>query len=188
MSIRIATLEDAPAIRSIYSQYIDTAITFENVMPALAEFEERISSTLVDYPYFVLCDDSTSLVIGYAYAHRFQSRAAYRWGAELSIYIDSAHTSAGAGRILYGLLIDILKEQSVRTVYGCVTLPNTRSERLHESMGFKKSAHFVKCGFKNGVWHDVAWYEKQIGSYDVPDEITPFSKLNFPLNHPLLKG
>lgn len=41
--IRFAAEKDISAIRSIYSQYINTAFTFENMLPTEKEFAQRIS-------------------------------------------------------------------------------------------------------------------------------------------------
>ena len=86
------------------------------------EFTERIYNISKGYPYIV-CEDEEGAIIGYAYAHRHMEREAYQWNAELSIYIDRTFISKGIGKKLYCILIEILKLQGIRTVYGCVTLP-----------------------------------------------------------------
>ncbi len=176
MKIRLATEYDAEGALAIYAQYINTPITFEYTLPAVEEFTRRIQTTLVDYPYLVCCESDR--VCGYAYAHRLQEREAYQWGAELSVYLDAGITARGIGKALYRTLIELLKQQGVRTVYGCVTVPNPRSEKLHERMGFHRSGDWKRAGFKDGAWHDVAWFEKEIAPCDVPPQpITPFSRL-----------
>ena len=86
-------------------------------------------------------------------------RAAYQWNAELSIYIRREFVSCGMGRMLYGILMDILKTQGVKNVYGGIALPNRESEGLHESMGYK-------CG----GWHDVCWFEKRLEAVEKEPE------------------
>lgn len=176
MEIRIATEDDAAEALAVYSRYIGTPITFEYELPSVGEFARRIRSTLAEYPYLVYTE--AERVRGYAYAHRLAEREAYRWGAELSVYLDSGVTSRGIGGVLYGVLIDLLKQQGVRTVYGCVTSPNPRSERLHEKLGFRRIGTLRRAGFKCGAWHDVTWFEKEIAVYDVPPpELIPFSRI-----------
>ena len=175
MNFRIATIDDAAELSAIYSQYIHTAITFEYTLPSVKEFSQRVGSTLKEYPYPV-CVESGK-ICGYACAHRIQAREAYQWGAELSIYLDAAVTSRGIGKKLYSLLIDLLKRQGVRTVYGCVATPNPRSEKLHERLGFRTIGVFRRAGFKAGSWHDVTWFEKSIARYDVPAALIPFPKI-----------
>lgn len=160
MHIRFAAEEDAKALLAIYSQYIDTPVTFEYDLPTEEEFAARIRDTIREYPYLVWEDGEK--IVGYAYAHRHRERAAYQWNAELSIYLDREYTARGAGKKLYGMLIDILRLQGIRTVYGNVTVPNEKSERLHLSMGFQPAGLWHDAGYKNGAWHDVAWFEKPI--------------------------
>lgn len=81
-------------------------------------------------------------MLGYAYAHRFQERAAYQWGAELSVYLDRGCVSHGIGSQLYTLLLELLRLQNVRTAYALVTLPNTKSEALHRT----SASSSVACG------------------------------------------
>jgi Sortase and related acyltransferases len=94
-------------------------------------------------------------------------RAAYQWNAELSVYIDRTCLRCGLGKALYSTLIEILRLQNIRNVYGGVTSPNENSEKLHEYFGFKKLGVYHSTGYKCGKWHDVAWFEKTIGNYDL---------------------
>lgn len=175
MKIRSATPEDATALLAIYAQYIDTPVTFEYELPSVPEFAQRVVDTSTNYPYLVCLDGNH--ILGYAYAHRLQPREAYQWSAELSIYLDRNFTGQGFGRKLYALLIELLKAQGVRTVYGCVTVPNAPSEKLHASLGFRRIGDFRNAGFKNNQWHTVTWFEKAIGDYDTPSPFIPFPEL-----------
>ena len=174
MNIRTATPQDAANLLEIYRQYIDTSITFEYALPSIIEFKRRISDTLKDYPFLVGIEDGH--IVGYTYAHRIQLRDAYQWGAELSIYLDKNFPGRGWGTQLYIRLIELLQTQGVRTVYGCVTIPNPVSEHFHEKLEFERIGFFKNAGFKNGEWHDIAWYAKNIGKYDVPSPFIPFTK------------
>ena len=166
MDIRFASEQDAAGLLAVYAQYIGTSITFETRLPSLEAFTERIRDIRRVYPYLALTDGER--IAGYAYAHRIRERAAYDWCAELSVYLDRDCTSRGWGQRLYGLLMDLLALQNVKTAIGCVTVPNAASERLHASMGFARVGLSPSSGYKNGAWHDVAWFEKPLGPYDVP--------------------
>lgn len=164
MTFRFATEKDSAALLQIYGQYLDTAVTFEYCLPTEEEFAERIRSIGSDYPYLV-CEEKEK-IIGYAYAHCHMERAAYQWNAELSVYLDGSCTSRGIGSRLYQALFEMLRLQNVKTVYGCVTVPNERSEALHEKLGFSRIGTYCLAGYKNGAWHDVCWFEKQIAPHD----------------------
>lgn len=169
--IRIVQETDTAEILGIYEPYIkDTVITFEYEIPSVDDFRSRIREISSDYPYIVCVSDGK--IIGYAYAHRQMERAAYQWNAELSVYIDKACLRCGIGKALYSALIEILQTQNVCNVYGGVTSPNENSEKLHEYFGFKRLGVYHSTGYKCGVWHDVTWFEKLIGNYDL--EPKPF--------------
>lgn len=54
ITIRTASLDDAPEILAIYAPYVvKTAVTFEYEVPALEEFRKRMENTLQKYPYLV---------------------------------------------------------------------------------------------------------------------------------------
>ncbi len=164
MGFRFAAPTDSTALLAIYGQYLDTPTTFECVLPSEEEFAGRITAFGGTYPYLVWEEDGR--IRGYAYAHRQAERAAYQWNAELSVYLDRDCTGRGVGRRLYSALMDILRLQGIRTVYGCVTLPNEKSEGLHRTMGFQKLGTYHSAGYKCGAWHDVAWFERPIAPYD----------------------
>lgn len=180
MKFRFAKESDALALLEIYDQYIDTTITFEYVLPTEEEFQQRIRKINEVYPYLV-CEENGK-IIGYAYAHRAFGRAAFQWDAELSIYLDQEVRSKGLGKKMYRMLMDILKQQGVKTVYGSVSAPNPRSVRLHESLGFHHLGSFHNTGYKCGKWCDLMWFEKQIGEYEPePKPILPIEKIKVEL-------
>lgn len=164
MIIRFATPEDSPAIVAIYAQYINTPITFEYSLPSEYEFSKRIAEISSVYPYLVC--EKEGRITGYAYAHRHMEREAYQWNAELSVYLSASCVSRGLGKRLYTVLIEILRLQGIKTVYGGVTVPNQKSEALHKALGFTVLGTYHNAGYKDGRWHDVMWFEKAIALYD----------------------
>lgn len=178
INFRFATVEDAGKILEIYKPYVEnTTITFEYDVPALEEFKNRIKNILTDYPYIV-CEYENK-ILGYAYAHKVWMRAAYQWDAELSVYIDKRYMGNGLGKKLYKILIEILKLQNVVNVYGCVTYPNEKSDRLHESFGFKRVGIFENAGYKFGKWIGVTWFHKAISEYKKnPEKLKKISQID----------
>ncbi len=164
--LRFAVPGDAGALLAIYAQYIDTSITFEYTLPPEAEFRARIESISQKYPYLV--HETDGVIDGYAYAHPYRERAAYQWGAELSVYVNRDAHGRGIGTRLYAALMELLKLQGVRAVYGVVTQPNEKSGRLHTSLGFTPAGTVHRAGFKAGRWHDVTTYEKLLTEGDDP--------------------
>lgn len=176
--ITMACPEDYETIRRIYSQYIDTPITFEYELPDEITFRKRLEGFAETYPVLV-AKDSGGHIIGYTYAHRIFDRKAYYPSCELTVYIDRYMTSKGIGKRLCSALLDILDAQGVRNVYSLVTIPNPSSEGLHASLGFRLIATLTDTGYKNGALRNVGWFEKKLScTADAGDGIKKFSELS----------
>lgn len=159
--IRPATPADAPAIAAIYNPYVrDTTITFETEHVSADVMAGRIREVLEGgYPYLVwTADDGT--VTGYAYAHRFHERAAYARTAELSVYLDAAHTGRGVGTQLYTELIERCRQRGIHLVVALVALPNPASAGMQARAGMELRGVLPEAGFKLGEWRDVGYYAR----------------------------
>lgn len=171
LNIRMATPEDAQALLDIYSYYVkNTAITFEWEVPSLEEFSNRIQNTRKKYPYLVAEKDG--VIVGYAYASLFRTRAAYAWDVETSIYVDRNCKGQGIGRALLQKLEGMLKSQGVMNIYAVITYTPVEDEYLthasikfHTKMGYEKAAEFHKCGYKFGRWYGTVTMEKFLNEH-----------------------
>lgn len=163
MLIRHADPErDAAACLAIYAPFItDSAVSFETTPPSVSEFAERIARHSQTHAYLVAEDDGK--VIGFAYGSPHRERAAYRWTAETSIYVDPAHHGRGVGTKLYEQLLDLLRAQGIRMALAGATLPNDASIALHRRCGFIQVGVLPSVGWKFGRWHDVAWLACDLG-------------------------
>jgi L-amino acid N-acyltransferase YncA len=168
-TVRDALPGDAGRCAAIYAPYVlDTAISFETEPPSAPEMARRIAAAQREHAWLVLEDGGE--VAGYAYGGPFMSRAAYRWSATVSVYLDPGRRRSGGGRALYGALLDRLAERGIRTVLGGVALPNEASEGLHRALGFEPAGTYRRVGWKLGRWHDVAWYQKHLrADWSPPD-------------------
>jgi phosphinothricin acetyltransferase len=156
--IRPVRVEDAAAIRSIYNHYIEnTVITFEEKPVDAAEMERRIKAIGVRYPWLVLEEEGN--LLGYAYVNSYRERSAYRYTAELSIYLRDGMQGRGRGSALLEGILEAVKTLELHVLISALTLPNERSVALHEKFGFGKIAVFREVGFKHGRWLDVGYWE-----------------------------
>lgn len=160
--IRPATEADSAAIAAIYAPYVlETVISFEEDAPASDEIAARIERVLAaSLPYLVA--EQAGAVIGYAYAAPWHARAAYRHSVETSIYLARDHVGQGLGKRLYSALLEQLRTRGLHVALGGITLPNAASVALHETLGFKKAAHYDQVGFKQGRWLDVGYWQRRI--------------------------
>lgn len=182
--IRVAQMQDAEALLSIYAYYVEnTAITFEYTVPTLREFEQRMQYVLSRYPYIVA--ERNGEIAGYACAGTFKQRAAYDWAVETTVYVRADQQKNGVGRELYEALEKLLALQNIQNLNACIAYLEIEDQylthnsvRFHEHMGYRLVGEFYQCGYKGGRWYNMVWMEKHIGHHeDVPPEVRAFDEI-----------
>jgi L-amino acid N-acyltransferase YncA len=152
---------DAAGCAAIYSPYVaHTVISLEEEPPGPGEFADRIEQITSGYPWLVAEDGG--VLTGYAYASRHHERAAYRWAADVALYVGERHRRQGVGRALYGALLPLLVSQGLQTVCAGITLPNDASVGLHEAFGFSLVGVYRRVAWKIGAWQDVGWWQLEL--------------------------
>jgi phosphinothricin acetyltransferase len=161
-TVRDASEDDASACAAIYAPYVrETAVSFEGEPPTPAQMAERIAGATSTHAWVVLEDDNH--VVGYAYGGPHQTRAAYRFACEVSVYVEQGRRRSGSGRALYEALFKRLAGRGYLMAVAGMTLPNEASAGLHRAMGFEPVGVYRRIGWKFGVWHDVAWAQRALG-------------------------
>ena len=156
---------DAAAVAAVYRPVVEeTAISFEEVAPDEQEMADRIRRTIPRLPWLVAERDGR--LLGYAYAAPHRERAAYRWSVDISVYVAAASRRIGVGRRLYEELLSVLRRQGYLNAHAGVTLPNEASEALHREVGMTRIGVYRRVGFKQGAWHDVAWFGMRLAEPD----------------------
>ena len=155
--IRPVNPDDAAAICAIYNYYIEnTTVTFEETPLWPDVMEERIRKISAKYPYLVWEADEIN---GYAYINTWKDRSAYRFSAEVSIYLRNGFQGRGMGHKLMERLLEEVRKTDIHCLVAGIALPNERSVALHEKFGFRKIAHFEEIGCKFNKWLDVGYWE-----------------------------
>lgn len=172
IAIRPARPEDAAAIAAIYAPYVlGGVVSFETDAPDATEIARRMAASDGLYPWLVATnggDDGGDAVLAYAYAGRFRDRPAYRYVVETSVYVAGDFVGQGTGRLLYEALIDTLRAQGFTQAIGVISLPNDRSIKSHEAVGFRRGGVFREIGFKHGRWIDVGFWQCELNEPRVP--------------------
>ncbi|HET9105022.1 MAG TPA: arsinothricin resistance N-acetyltransferase ArsN1 family B [Solirubrobacteraceae bacterium] len=162
---------DAAPVAAIYAETgIATVASFEERAPSPEEMAGRMRTILGRYPWLVA--ESDGAVAGYAYATEHRWRSAYRWAADVTVYIAPGHHRRGAGRALYTELLARLTAQGLHSALAGITLPNPASVGLHEAFGFRRIGVYQNIGYKHGAWRSVAWYQAQLRAPE-PDGTAP---------------
>jgi len=78
---------------------------------------------------------------------------------EATVYLTPKAQGKGLGTQLYKALFSELKQKSIHSVLGGITLPNPASIALHEKLGMTKVAHFHQIGRKFEQWLDTGYWQ-----------------------------
>src|SRR3990172_11268502 len=159
---------DALRVAEIYRPAVEgNFVSFEETAPTADEMAGRMRKVLARMPWLV-AEEESGAVVGYAYAGPHRERAAYRWSVDISVYVDPVWQRRGVGRLLYDELLQRLRGQGFVNVYAGVTLPNPASVALHESIGMRRIGVYERVGYKLGEWRDVAWFGMRLLEPDDP--------------------
>ncbi len=151
----------APA-NALTNHFIEHTTTHFGSTPATDDaFAAVWEKGRVRYPW--LAAEVDGGFAGYAKAGVWRERDAYARTAETGLYVADGLRGKGVGKALYAALFERLRALGFHAVVAGVTLPNEASVRLHEAVGFRKVGVFHAVGHKFGAWHDVGFWERELG-------------------------
>ena len=156
VSIRLATLDDAGSIRSIYNHEVEAhTSTFDLTPRSLEEQRNWLAERSGGFSAIVatLADDG---VVGFASLSPFKDRAAYRTTVESSVYVSRDHGRLGIGTGLMEHLLSVARDSGFHCVVARITAESESSRALHAAVGFELVGIEREVGRKFGRWLDVA--------------------------------
>ncbi|MDP9075279.1 MAG: N-acetyltransferase family protein [Actinomycetota bacterium] len=156
MRTRLATADDAEAIRAIYNaEVVGSTNTFDMVPRT---HEEQLA-WLVDHrgahPAIVAVDE-TGAVVGFASVSPYRARPAYTTTVEDSVYVDQACRGQGVGRLLLTDLLSLAGAHGFHAVMARIVGGHEKSIALHRACGFDLVGIEREVGRKFSRWLDVA--------------------------------
>jgi len=158
VQVRPTVEADLAGIVAIQAHEVRTGVAhFGTEVPTLAEVETDWINTRERYGWFSAIEGGQ--VAGFAKGGPWKVRGAYRWAAQVGIYVRPESQGRGIGRALYEALFPSLRQRGIRTVLAGITLPNDASVALHETMGMTHAGTFHRIGYKQGLWLDTGYWE-----------------------------
>mgnify|MGYP004678030163 FL=1 len=153
--------QDIDRCLEIYNYYIEnTTITFEEEKLKRQAFAERIARIRKGYPFLVA--EVEGKVAGYVYLDKYHERSAYRYTADLSIYLDKEVSGCGIGGMLLEEIEKRAAQAGIRNIISLITQENERSVHFHEKHGYVKKGELEQVGLKFGRWLNVLFYQKKV--------------------------
>ena len=106
VTVRPASLDDAAAICTIYNQGIeDRVATLETELRDMDERRRWLAARGARYP--VVVAKSRLETVGWASLNVFNARDAYRFVADISVYVERGWRGKGVGRIMLEKLVEL---------------------------------------------------------------------------------
>ena len=158
MEIRLATLDDAEAIREIYNAEVtETTATFDLVTRTPEDQRTWMAQRSGVHPVIVADEDGD--ILGYASLSPYRPKAAYNTTVENSVYIRTDQRGRGVGEALLRQIIKLARQHGFHVVLAHIS-GGEASIKLHEKCGFSTVGLQREVGRKFGRWLDVVVMQK----------------------------
>lgn len=155
MQLRLASLDDAEAIRAIYNLEVETSTaTFDLVPRTLEDQRAWLADRSGALAALVAVDAGE--VVGFCSLSPYKERPAYRTTVEDSVYVRRDRHGQGVGKLLLGETIDVARQHGFHAVMARIEASREPSVGLHRSLGFQLVGVEREVGRKFGRWLDVA--------------------------------
>ena len=155
LSVRVADVGDAEAIRSIYNpEVLESTVTFDLVPRSLEEQQAWLQARSGAHAVLV-AEGGDGDVVGFASLSPYKDRPAYSTTVEDSVYVRRDQQGRGVGRVLLGELLAVANRHGFHAVIGRIVGGHEASIRLHAGLGFDVVGTEREVGRKFGRWLDV---------------------------------
>lgn len=154
MSVRLAGLADAAAIRAIYNEEVTGSTnTFDLVPRTEADQVEWLRAHDGAHPAVVSIDGPT--VTGFGSISPFKERPAYATTVENSVFVHRDHRGVGVGKLILNELITRATSHGFHSMIARIVGGNEASINVHKACGFELVGIEREVGRKFGRWLDV---------------------------------
>jgi L-amino acid N-acyltransferase YncA len=154
IAVRFASLDDAPAICTIYNQGIeDRLATLETELRDSDERRRWLGSRGPRHP--VVVAESGTQVIAWASLNSFNPRQCYDHVADISVYVERSWRGKGVGRMLLARLLELGRSVGFHKLVLACFPTNKPGGALYERMGFVPVGVYREQGLLDGQWVDV---------------------------------
>lgn len=158
--VRLATREDAEAIRTIYNREVTgSTVTFDLVPRSLEDQAAWLDAHAGAHPAVVAVAGAAEIA-GFGSLSPYRSRPAYSTTVEDSVYVHHDHRSTGVGRLLLAELVRLADVHGFHAVMARIVGGHKASIALHTGCGFQLVGVEREVGRKFGKWLDVALMQK----------------------------
>jgi L-amino acid N-acyltransferase YncA len=164
LNYRDATIHDLPKIVEIYNSTVAGRIVTADTEPVSVEsrikwFDEHEPTTR---PLWIVFNNEQ--VIGWVSFQSFYGRPAYRFTAEISIYLDSSMRGKGYGEQILTYTMEKCAELEIKTLLGYIFGHNEPSLKLFKKLGFEAWGIFPRIAELDNIERDLIIVGKRINN------------------------
>jgi L-amino acid N-acyltransferase len=160
MELRLATLDDAEAIREIYNVEVTTSTATFDLVPRTLEAQREWMASRSGAHAVVVAVDETGLVRAFGSLSPWRDRPAYSTSVEDSVYVHRDHHGQGLGKAVLTELVDTAVRHGFHACMARIVGGHEASIALHRSCGFEIVGTEREIGRKFGKWLDVVLMER----------------------------
>lgn len=159
-TLRLATLDDAEAVRDIYNHEVEhTTATMDLVPRSLTAQRQWLGERSGAFAAIVAVGWAgtpfADEVVGFGALSPYKERAAYRTTVEDSVYVRRDATGQGIGGLLLESLLDLAADSGFHSVIARIEASGAASRALHERHGFELVGIEREVARKFNRWLDV---------------------------------
>ena len=159
LHIRAARFADLFMIQAIHNEgIIDRVATLDTALRTMADTQLWFYRHGPRHP--VLVAEAGGSMAGWAALNTFNTRPAYQYVADLSIYLARPWRGKGLGSRLLQALMPLAGELGYHKIVLSALPTNTAGMRLYERQGFTTVGIYKEMGLVDGRWVDTILMEK----------------------------
>ena len=159
MELRLATPDDAEAIRAIYNLEVTTSTATFDLVPRTLEQQQAWQAERSG-ARAVLVAVRDGEVCGFGSLSPWRDRPAYATTVEDSVYVRRDTRGAGCGRAILAELVRLGTVHGFHAVMARIVGGHVASIGLHTSCGFQLVGVEREVGRKFGRWLDVVLMQR----------------------------
>jgi L-amino acid N-acyltransferase YncA len=159
VKLRGATQADVPSICAIHNQGIEDRVATLDVDPhTLDEQRDWFNRHGPRHP--VIVAEAGGEPIGWASLNQFSGRMAYRFVADLSVYVERGWRGKEIGTLLLRAIDARARALGYHKIVLSAFPSNQAGLRLYEKFGFRTVGIYHEQGLVDGRWVDTIIMEK----------------------------
>jgi phosphinothricin acetyltransferase len=159
VQLRLATVDDAESIRSIYNLEVTTSTVTFDLVPRTLEDQRTYLEARSGVHAVVVAEDAGA-VVGFGSLSKWRDRPAYSTTVEDSIYVARDRQGQGIGSLLLDELVGTATRHGFHACMARIVGGHDASIAVHAKSGFEVVGTEREVGRKFGRWLDVVLMER----------------------------